>query len=1406
MYPMSKSAAICLKTFASLAMLFCLTAVQAQNGDLARVDYGEGYDLTRSHLIFTNGISNYTNPNDPNSGFLPAFNKNLTGMDFVRDGSAMLLTLERNLDNQPFATRNIDRFGIAESTFSPFVPIFSDIRLQRITPEGDGIYRGLALRPDGTKLFTLDTSLNALVQYNLPTRYTPNLLMTRERNFLLIPQIPCQRNFTFSESGTKLYVLDCDGNVHQYRLSSGFSLDGTITYEGFAFLTAGAQGLRFNREGSKLFSTDSTNRSLLQFSLTDAFDVTGTMALEFSFIVPTEFSAIRELEFNRNGTEVSISFIFEGVVQRLKLPQMEAFEETDANTGAVSGQMTLRALNNLFRNPGGTLVQNGDYLIPNLPAGLTPTLTVGPIGLDAVLTLSGNAQNHEPTVSVESLQMTLLPSAFLLPVAVDNTFNAPTEVPIRFRRNASVAYGNGFSLDPAPELVSSTATRGGKIQFSQDGTRLYEFDFISVAQYNLATPFDTTTAALTATLAVDGQVQSPQTVSLSPDGRRMFIAGGAPGAPFGIPDLELIIAQYRLDTPFEISSAIFEGIARGLFGDFASDDQFTDLQFSFDGRTIFGSRRKQSISSIELDQAFDVLTARAETRDLGPSFNEGFESFHFSDNGRNLFFLYPRDFPSGERGFMVRQYVLATPFDAGSASFLRFVEVPPINGLQANGGWGLDFNPAGTKLFVSLKRFSGATSANIETYALAIPDRFTETAANNGAVEGAQRIEISGQGSFANAGGTLVRNLHFSMANLPTGLTPVVNVNAAGNIATLSFTGTANDHQAINSVASLRLSFFDQAFTGGDAGSVLNAENADTGLPISFNDNLFTIGGTVTGLAGGVLTLQNNGGDNRSISSNGGFTFATALRDFSSYIVSVQSDPAMPSQTCTVSNGSGTVSGANVTNIAVSCIIDTFTVAGNVSGLQGGQVVLGNNGSSLIVPGNGGFVFPAQIDGTSYAVSVLTPPGNPSQTCSVSNGSGTLAGANVTTVQVVCVTDQFSIGGTVSGLAGSGLVLQNNAGDDLPIAADGSFSFATALDDLSGYAVSVQTQPDTPSQSCSVSNGGGTLAGADITTVQVVCVTDQFSIGGTVSGLAGNGLVLQNNAGDDLPIAADGSFSFATALDDLSGYAVSVLTQPDAPSQSCSVSNGGGTLAGADITTVQVVCVTDQFSIGGTVSGLAGSGLVLQNNAGDDLPIAADGSFGFATALDDGSAYEITVLAQPSGPIQTCSVANGSGSLEGGDVDDVTVACINEPPAATLSVAILDFGLVDFGTTVIRTVSLSNTGTGELTITAISEPGGPFAIAGGSCLPVAITLLPAEDCTIDVSFAPDVIGGTVAANFEILSNAISSPDIVNLRGAVPVIPVPALSQMGILLQALLMAMLGWVGMIKRRAQLFRQAA
>lgn len=171
-----------------------------------------------------------------------------------------------------------------------------------------------------------------------------------------------------------------------------------------------------------------------------------------------------------------------------------------------------------------------------------------------------------------------------------------------------------------------------------------------------------------------------------------------------------------------------------------------------------------------------------------------------------------------------------------------------------------------------------------------------------------------------------------------------------------------------------------------------------------------------------------------------------------------------------------------------------------------------------------------------------------------------------------------SVGGALSGLgAGLTLTLQNNAGDDLSLRANGGFEFATRLDHGVAYAVTVKAQP--PGQRCSVAQGVGT-ATANVRDVQVRCdnlPAATYTVGGTVTGLSGGGLVLQNNGRDDLAVAADGGFAFATAQAGGTAYAVTVKKQP--ASQNCTVARGTGTVAPAHVTTVDVRCTSAAASL-----------------------------------------------------------------------------------------------------------------------------------------------------------------------------------------------------------------------------------
>jgi hypothetical protein len=167
-----------------------------------------------------------------------------------------------------------------------------------------------------------------------------------------------------------------------------------------------------------------------------------------------------------------------------------------------------------------------------------------------------------------------------------------------------------------------------------------------------------------------------------------------------------------------------------------------------------------------------------------------------------------------------------------------------------------------------------------------------------------------------------------------------------------------------------------------------------------------------------------------------------------------------------------------------------------------------------------------------------------------------------------------------------------------------------------------------------------------------------FSVGGTLTGLSSSAtVVLQDNGADDLSRTGDGSFVFATRLRNHAPYDVTVRTQP--AGATCSVANGTGTVAGANVTNVAVTCAPiatpGTYTVGGTISGIVGT-VVLQDDGGDDLTLSADGAFTFATPLADGATYDVTV-ASASANLSCWVQSGGTGTIAGAAVTGVTVLC-----------------------------------------------------------------------------------------------------------------------------------------------------
>jgi len=381
-----------------------------------------------------------------------------------------------------------------------------------------------------------------------------------------------------------------------------------------------------------------------------------------------------------------------------------------------------------------------------------------------------------------------------------------------------------------------------------------------------------------------------------------------------------------------------------------------------------------------------------------------------------------------------------------------------------------------------------------------------------------------------------------------------------------------------------RITTTDTSITGGAPGIMINGlANAGSWAGGSVSSTAsYTVGGTVAGLSSGTVVLQDNGGDNLSLSANGSFTFATALASGATYNVTVASAPS--GEACTVTGGSGTISAANITGVAVICTTGV-PGSGETDNFNRANGSLGPNWTNM---SDGGLTIASQqVQGTNS--------GGDSGDIRTAEAysSDQYSQIQVTSTQL---TGTQWIGATVrsqnSGLTGYiGIYYWNNGSPVLmlfkrvsgnwgligstynsgPLAAGTQLRLSVIGSSVSFLENGIQRISATDTSITGGAPGiminglanGGAWAGGNAT------ATTTYTVGGTVSGLSGT-VLLEDNGGDNLSVSANGPFTFPTALPNGTAYSVTVGSYPSG--QTCAVTGGSGTVSGGAVTGVSVTC------------------------------------------------------------------------------------------------------------------------------------------------------------------------------------------------------------------------------------------
>ena len=206
-----------------------------------------------------------------------------------------------------------------------------------------------------------------------------------------------------------------------------------------------------------------------------------------------------------------------------------------------------------------------------------------------------------------------------------------------------------------------------------------------------------------------------------------------------------------------------------------------------------------------------------------------------------------------------------------------------------------------------------------------------------------------------------------------------------------------------------------------------------------------------------------------------------------------------------------------------------------------------------------------------------------------------------------------------------------------------------------------------------------------------------YTIAVNVSGLSGQGLVLQLNAGSDLAITANGAATFPAAIATGDTYVVSVSAQPTQPTQTCSVSGGSGTVGMTDVSGIAITCVTAMptlatvatlYSFTGNAPGGSGAvpnGSLIQGQDGGLYGTTAGTVYRMTTAGEETTLYSFPLLSNAdyvggtAAGLILASDGNFYGTTQGNGVgNDISGTVYRMSPMGTVS-TIHTFSGADLG-------------------------------------------------------------------------------------------------------------------------------
>jgi len=559
---------------------------------------------------------------------------------------------------------------------------------------------GLFFKPDGTKFYVVGITNDTVYQYSCVTAWDVSTGSYDTKVCRLSGIETTSQGLFFKSDGTKLYVIGTQlSSVIEFTLSTAWDVS-TNNGAGGVFYVGGQEtgpaDIFFKPDGTKFYIVGTANDTVYQYSCATAWDASTASYDTKSFSVTSQENSPNGLFFKSDGTKFYIVGTANDTIYQYSCATAWDVSTASYDSKSFSVNSQEATPNGLFFKPDGTKF----YIV-----GATS---------DTVFQYSCATAWDVSTASYDTKSFSVIsqenaPTGLFFKsdgtkfYIVGGTNNTVYQYSCATAWDVSTASYDSKSFSVAGQETSSTS-----LCFKADGTRFYITGVLNdnVCQYDLPLAWDVVNAGFgIKSFAVNLQDTDPRDLTFSTDGTKLYLIGATGDAVY----------QYTCSTAWDINTAVFNYNSSGAYGRARVSTQENAPQgvfFKPDGAKFYiVGTTNDTIYQYSCATAWDVSTASYDSKSFSVAAQETQPQGLFFKPDGTVFYIV------GITNDTVYQYTCATAWDVSTVSYAS----KSFSVVQDSSPQGLFFKPDGTKFYITgntsdvVYQYSCATAWDVST-------------------------------------------------------------------------------------------------------------------------------------------------------------------------------------------------------------------------------------------------------------------------------------------------------------------------------------------------------------------------------------------------------------------------------------------------------------------------------------------------------------------------------------------------------------------------------------------------------------------------------------------------------------------------------------------------------------------